>query len=97
MTKDQKRILRAFDKYKAELAEKMLKAWKCLSGYSAGCAQQWRQKVGQFCEIIYKRCRAAIITKKLVDNNRPAQITRILINAKLILMIMFILFPLCGL
>ena len=41
MTKDQKRILQAFDKYKAEMAEKMLKAWKCLSGYSAGCVQQW--------------------------------------------------------
>ena len=41
MTKDQKRILQAFDKHKAEMAEKMLKAWKCLSGYSAGCVQQW--------------------------------------------------------
>jgi uncharacterized protein (DUF111 family) len=55
------------------------------------------QEAVQFYEIYYKRCRAAIITKKLVDNNSPAQITRILINAKLILMIMFILFPLCGL
>jgi hypothetical protein len=45
MTKDQKRILQAFDKYKAEMAEKMLKALKCLSGYSAGCLQQWEARI----------------------------------------------------
>jgi len=44
-TKDQKRILQAFDKYKAEMAEKMLKALKCLSGYSAGCLQHWEARI----------------------------------------------------